>query len=172
MPLFGRRRSRKPSGSSSLGIAALGDTEPEKLYFAWVEQFYDRGQRIMERRSAAVTSAWTASLVLGAAVPLSTSLGGPTWIPSVLGFSIVVVQGVQKFYAQHLRVTTELDALLRSMAQEARTLKAEQSPYANHDDRLANFHKKIESLMTRYNKESNSLVRTSYQASLATSEES
>jgi hypothetical protein len=104
-------------------------------------------------------TAWTASLVLGAAVPLTVSVGGPTWVTSVLGFSIVVVQGLQKFYAQRSGMTGELDALVRSMAQEARTLKAEQPPYANPQDRLANFHKAIEDLMAHYNKASNSLTR-------------
>lgn len=165
MPLSGRRRGREPVGHSSLGISTLGKTDPEERYFAWVEQFYGRGLRILERRSAAVTTAWTASLVLGAAVPLTISVGGPTWVTSVLGFSIVVVQGLQKFYAQHSGVTGELDALLRSMAQEARTLKAEQPPYASYEDRLAHFHKKIEDLMTRYNRESNNLARHLYRAS-------
>jgi hypothetical protein len=163
VPAPKRRNSSPRTRGPELQIAALAITEPEQRYFQWVEGFWARLYRISARRSRAVGLAMAATVVLAASVPLAQALDWPDAVSAILGFLIVVVQGLQRYYSEHTEASGELDYLVRGVATEARTLRAEQPPYDDRGTRLHEFHGRIERRMARYNEASTKALRMLYQ---------
>lgn len=150
----------KPRELRRLQVLELATSQAEVEYFSWAETFYKRAFAMRAKSERAIDTAWGLTLVLGAGVTLSGSLGAPGEIAAVLGFLVVLAQGYQRFWARRADMTGELDELLRKMHQEARRLRANQAPYnGKGSERFANFVDRVEDLMSKYNIESNRLIR-------------
>jgi hypothetical protein len=154
-------KGKKPRG---LQISDLAQDKGEANYFGWVESFYDNNDKLNRRRFRALTWAWAATLIIGAAIPLAGALDLPTQVTAVLGFLIVIVQGFHRYYAQNAEGAAALDAFLRAIAKEALRLRAEQPPYDNQTTRLREFVNAVEGQMVRYNDASTRALRDLYYA--------
>jgi hypothetical protein len=90
---------------------------------------------------------WIIVLLAGAAIALVEVFGLSSWVAPLLGFVVVVFQGVDRIFERTARGALAMDVLRRGLEREQRLLLVGGGPYAIAEDRGSLFAARCEDLI-------------------------
>lgn len=130
----------------------MADSTVQSAYIARFDKRLRRSRTAALARTAGVQSAWSLSLLAGAAVPLSQALGWDDWVAPVLGFVVVVASGAGGIFARTEGLGAAMDRLARSLAAERRQYDVGAGPYADTADGFELFVERSERAIAEYDR--------------------
>ena len=114
----------------------MADAKEQRLYLDLVEKRCHRSNRAVLLRVVGIQTAWSATLLAGAAIPVAQALAEPgnfEWVVSLLGFVVVVAAGADRLFARTRGTVEAHDMLRRSLRRERRLMLAGKGSYADGD---------------------------------------
>ncbi len=136
------------------GVNVRDKNDAQASYVATIERRIRWADRAMNTRNVGQLVTWTVVLFAGAGVALSQVIeGAPEITAAVLGFVVVVGQGLDRLLGRRADGAASMDMMRRELTKARRMYVAEAGPYAT-DDRFDVFVTNCEAILDRYDAES------------------
>lgn len=100
-------------------------------------------------RVGAIQFSWVVVTIAGAAVALVEAFGWPGWSAALLGFLVVVFQGLERIFGRTTEGSRSVDVLRRDLGREKRLYLAGEGRYKDADDPFSAFVEIAEELIAR-----------------------
>ena len=120
-------------------LDALADTADQRAYLREIRRRTRRSTWSARGRYVMIHFSWIVVLAAGAAVSLVEVFGWSRSIAALLGFVVVVFQGVGRIFGRTAAGGEAMDVLRRGLAREQRQLLVADGPYADATDAGARF---------------------------------
>jgi hypothetical protein len=91
---------------------------------------------------------WIIVLAAGAAVSVVEAVDLPSWVAPVLGFVVVLFQGIGRVFGRTSQGSRAMDLLRRRLAHEQRLVLVRAGPYATVGEPMKLFIERCEQLLT------------------------
>lgn len=118
-------------------LEAFASTARQKAYLEEIDRRTRRGAWAMRARYVAIHASWIVVLLAGAAVALVDVFDLSTRFAAVLGFVIVVFQGIERIFERTSQGAAANDVLRRALEREGRLLLVGGGAYADAADETA-----------------------------------
>ncbi len=91
--------------------------------------------------------------IAGAAVALVEAFGWDRWVAALLGFVVVVFQGLERIFGRTTEGSRSVDVLRRELGREKRLYLTGEGRYKNDDDPFSSFVEVAEVIIARNDQE-------------------
>jgi hypothetical protein len=131
-------------------VIGAGGREGRVELMAYLREIRRRDRRARWATRARYTTihlSWIIVLLAGGAVSLVEVFGLSTWVAALLGFTVVVFQGIDRVFGRTSQGARAMDVLRRGLEHEQRLLLVGADVYATVDDPGALFVERCERLI-------------------------
>jgi len=129
-------------------LNAIATTPEQRAYLREIRRRDRRATWGTRSRYVSIQLSWIIVLVAGAAVSLTDVFDLPSWVAPVLGFVVVVFQGIERVFGRTSQGSKAMDLLRRKLAHEQRLVLVGGGPYATVGEPMEVFIERCEQLLT------------------------
>lgn len=135
--------------SASDAPAGQATSDQRSAYMADIDRRLRQATIQVRLRVGAIQFSWVVVTIAGAAVAVVEAVGWPGWVAALLGFLVVVFQGLERIFGRTTEGSRSIDVLRRDLGREKRLYLASEGRYKAADDPFSSFVEIAEELIAR-----------------------